>query len=390
MATAMNCARDAAGCFAAGLLTVAPHHPVSRPVSKPKMKLLVLAQPPPPVHGQSLMVRTLVAGLPAHGVEVQHVNLALSRDAADIGRWHPGKIRAVLDACCHAVWLRFTAGCDTLYYIPAPGKRGALYRDWVVMLLCRPFFSKLVLHWHAAGLGEWLATRATAPERRLTRRLLGRADLSLVLSESLRGDAAALGPRSIVIVPNGIADPSSDAPAVRPGDSFQVLFLGLCCEEKGLFAAAEAVLAAGSGFSFVAAGAFPDATTQKRFGALCAKHPAALRYAGPVHGAEKSKLFRESSCLCLPTHYPAEGQPLVLLEAMAHDLPVIATRWRGIPDTLPPEAGLVEPGDNSALTHTLVHLRNHPTAAGVFRRHYLAHFTAEQHLAALAAALRTL
>lgn len=355
------------------------------------MQLLVLAQTPPPVHGQSLMVRTLVEGLPAHGIGVHHVNLALSRDAADIGRWRPGKILAVLDACGHAVWLRFTTGCNTLYYIPAPGKRGALYRDWVVMLLCRPFFKKRVLHWHAAGLGAWLATRATAPERWLTRRLLGRADLSLVLSASLRGDAAALDARNIAVVPNGIADPAPGERPVRPPDApFQTLFLGLCAEEKGLFAAAEAVLAAGPGFTLVAAGLFPDAATRDRFGALCAKHPAVLRYAGPVHGEEKMKLFRESTCLCLPTRYPAEGQPLVLLEAMAHDLPVITTRWRGIPDSLPPEAGLVEPGDHGALTHALIHLRDHPPAAGVFRRHYLAHFTEEKHLAALVAALRTL
>lgn len=354
------------------------------------MKLLVLAQTPPPVHGQSLMVRTLVEGLPAHGVEVRHVNLALSRDAADIGRWRPGKILAVLDACCHAVWLRFTAGCDTLYYIPAPGKRGTLYRDWVVMLLCRPFYSKLVLHWHAAGLVEWLATRATTPERWLTRLLLGRADLSLVLSGQLRGDATALGAKNIAIVPNGIVDPSPNAPAVRSGDSFQVLFLGLCCEEKGLFAATEAVLAAGPGFTLVAAGFFSDATTRERFNTLCVKHPAALRYVGPMHGEGKAKLFRESHCLCLPTRYLAEGQPLVLLEAMAHDLPVIATRWHGIPDTLPSEAVLVEPGDHQALTRALVQLRENPPAAGVFRRHYLARFTAEKHLAALAAALRTL
>lgn len=355
------------------------------------MKLLVLAQTPPPVHGQSLMVRSLVEGLPAHGIGVHHVNLGLSRDAADIGRWRWGKIAAVLDTCLHTVIARFQHGCDTLYYVPAPGKRGALYRDWVVLLLCRPFLKKLVFHWHAAGLGEWLATRATAPERWLTRRLLGHADLSLVLSESLHRDAAALAPKNIVVVPNGIADAASgERPVRRPDAPFQVLFLGLCSEEKGLFGAAEAVLAAGPGFTLVAAGAFPEAATRERFGALCAKHPAALSYAGPVHGAGKMKLFGESSCLCLPTRYPAEGQPLVLLEAMAHDLPVIATRWRGIPDTLPLEAGLVEPGDLAALTQALLQLRENPPAAGAFRRHYLAHFTEEKHLAALAAALRTL
>ena len=77
------------------------------------MKLLVLAQVPPPVHGQSLMVWTLVAGLPAHGIGLEHVNLRLSRDSADIGGWRPGKIPAVLDACLHALVARFTRGCDT-------------------------------------------------------------------------------------------------------------------------------------------------------------------------------------------------------------------------------------------------------------------------------------
>ena len=35
----------------------------------------------------------------------------------------------------------------------APGKRAALYRDWVVMVLCRPFFRQVIHHWHAVGLG---------------------------------------------------------------------------------------------------------------------------------------------------------------------------------------------------------------------------------------------
>ena len=358
------------------------------------MKLLVLAQTPPPLHGQSLMVQTLVAGLPAHGIAVQHVNLRLSRDSADIGRWHPGKLLAVLDAGVSAIVLRFRHGCDTLYYVPAPGKRGALYRDWVVMLLCRPFFRRLVLHWHASGLADWLAHRATASELAITRWLLGRADLSIILSPRLQADPAALLPRKIAVVPNGIADPGEGArreppPAEGP---FQVLFLGLCSEEKGLFAAAEAVLAANRAaksprFMLVAAGSFPDSATAQRFGALSAKYPATVHYVGPAHGAKKAELFRRSHCLCLPTRYPAEGQPLVLLEAMAYDLPIIATRWRAIPDTVPDAALLVEPGDTAALTAALLQLSENPPPAGIFRQHYLAHYTVPAHLSTLAAAL---
>jgi glycosyltransferase involved in cell wall biosynthesis len=258
-----------------------------------------------------------------------------------------------------------------------------------------------VLHWHAAGLSDWLANEATGLERWLSPRLLGRVDLSIVLSENLRADAAAFAPRKIAVVPNGISDPGAPLPPRPPAGAgpAQVLFLGLCSEEKGLFDAAEAVLAANRAarapqaepkFTLVAAGSFADFATGTRFNELCAAHPAALRYAGPVHGEEKVRLLRESHCLCLPSRYLPEGQPLVLLEAMAHDLPVIATRWRAIPDTLPPEARLVEPGDIAALAQALVELRRHPPATGIFRRHFLTHFTRARHLEKLAAALREL
>ena len=364
------------------------------------MKLLVLAQIPPPLHGQSQMVQTLVEGLPTHGIPLHHVNLGLSRDAADIGRWRPGKVFALLTACARTIAARFRENCDTLYYVPAPGKRGALWRDLLVMLLCRPFFKRLVLHWHAAGLDAWLATQATTLELGLTRLLLGRADLSVVLAESLRADAAALTPRRIAVVSNGITDPGQQSsPRPPPGDGpFQVLFLGLCSEEKGLFATASAVLAANRAarapkaeprFTLVAAGPLADFATGSLFEELCRQYPATLRYAGPVHGAEKTNLFRTSHCLCLPTRYPAEGQPLVLLEAMAHDLPVIATRWRAIPETVPPETVLVAPGDHEALGAALRELSRHPPTPGGLRRHYLDRFTADRHLTTLAAALRS-
>jgi glycosyltransferase involved in cell wall biosynthesis len=362
------------------------------------MKLLVLAQIPPPLHGQSLMVRTLVEGLPAHGIALHHVNLRLSRDAADIGRWRPGKIFPVLGGSLRAVAARFRHGCDALYYVPAPGKRGALYRDWMVMLICRPFFPRLVLHFHNGGLADWLAVRATAPERWLTRWLLGRASLSIVLTPSLRRDAELLRPRRIEVVSNGIADPNPEgtAPQRCPADSCQVLFLGLCSEGKGLFAAADAVLAANdaagrTAFRLTAAGSFPDAATAQRFAELTRAHPDAIRHAGFVRGEAKNELLRRSHCLCLPTRYPHEGQPLVLLEALAFDLPIIATGWHGITDTLSGTTAICVPrNDRQALVSALQTVARHPPLASGARALFRQHYTREVHLQRMARTLRDL
>lgn len=349
------------------------------------MKLLVLAQTPPPLHGQSLMVETAVQGLPRHGVALFHVNLRLSRGHADIGGWRLGKVLAILDACFHAIVARFTENCDTLYYVPAPAKRGALYRDWLVMLLCRPFFPRLVLHFHNGGLGAWLTQDVTGFERAMTRILLGRADRAIVLTHSLRADAAALHARHIAVVPNGLALPTV---AAVPRENF-VLFLGAVSVEKGaldLLAAVRLLRARGGSAHVVFAGPVEPAVHAALQRARV-DDPGICREAGIVHGKTKTDLLARCGVVCLPTHYPHEAQPLVALEALAADAPVVATRWRGLPETLPPTVSLVAPGDIIGLAAALAATLATPPRAGAQREFFDARYTREHHLAALAAAL---
>jgi glycosyltransferase involved in cell wall biosynthesis len=364
------------------------------------MKLLVLAQTPPPLHGQSAMVKALVEGLPSRGIAIHHLNLRLSHDTADIGRWQIGKIFATIGFAVQAIRARFKHACTTLYYIPSPpAKRGALYRDWVLMLLCRPFFSRCVFHWHAAGLGVWLATHANFAERAISHLALGRAHLSIVLANALKADAECLRPRRIVIVPNGIAVPPS-APAPVFNRPFHLLYLGLCSEEKGVFAAVSAVREAnrrtdGSdsnpAFVLTLAGPFDRNATRDQLQRLCAEHPNVLNYAGIVDEPKKAALFAACHGMLFPTRYPAEGMPLVAIEALAHDRPVVATNWRAIPEIITPDVGiLVPPGNDNALASALLRLRDHPPASHACRSRFLAHFTLEGHLDLLADALTAL
>lgn len=368
----------------AGLLMCPSHHSSSRPHSKPKMKLLILAQVPPPVHGQSVMVRTAVDGLPQHGIEVTHINLRLSRTSVDIGGWQLGKVLAILDACFHAIVARLTDGCDTLYYVPTPAKRGALYRDWLVMALCRPFFRRLVLHFHNGGLGDWIRTGLTAPERAITHALLGRADLAIVLANSLRDDAEALTPTRVAVVPNGINPPP---PLPRtPAGLTEILFLGQVCADKGalvLLAAVRLLRQRGHPASVVFAGpVMPDA--QSAIEAALRADPGCCRLAGFVGAEAKAVLFARSTMLVLPTHYDHEAQPLVLLESLAADLPIVATLWRGIPESMPATVPLVAPGEIEELAAAIAQISRQPPSVGAHRRWFEQHFTVEQHLAALA------
>lgn len=397
-----------------------------------RMKMLVFAHTPPPFHGQSYMVQLMVEGFASargdvFGVRCYHVNARVSEDLADVGTFRPGKLGAALLYCAEAIRLRFLHGPRTLYYVPAPPKRSAVYRDWVVLALCRPFFAYLVLHWHAAGLADWLEQEAAPWERWLTRRALGSPALSVVCAKVNAADAQAFASRRTVVLPNGIPDPCADfadtilprrisrlaarAAALqqpstsesRAGDApqeFRVLFMALCVEEKGVFASLEAAAAVNRRLmssatplrlTLIVAGVFPDAQERARFDARSAQLRDELQvmYVGFATGPEKHRLLAESDCLCFPTYYRNEAQPLNIIEAMAFGMPVVTTRWRGIPELLPDDYEfIVEPRDSAALTERL--LAAATTGRGEFlRERYLQQFTTSRHLAALASALRS-
>jgi glycosyltransferase involved in cell wall biosynthesis len=366
-----------------------------------RVKLLVFAHTPPPHHGQSYMVQLLLDGLrPRKTIECFHVNSRFSDDLTDIGRVRAGKIALVLKYCYQAIVLRFRHGVRAMYYIPASPGRAALFRDWLIMALCRPFFSQIIFHWEAAGLAEWLATR-TAIERFLSQRLLGRPALSIVLAEYNRRDAEYFRSKRVAIVPNGVPDPHPSAgPQERtltPPQTFKVLFLGLCTREKGIWDAIEGVVLANrqdhtSRFQLLVAGGFwvdeERLAFEKRAGELQAPDgDSPVEYRGFVSGRAKQALFDESHCLLFPTYYSAESFGIVLVEAMAHGLPVITTRWRMIPELLPREYPfLVSPKAPAEIADALLRLRAQPGKWNL-RQHYLNNFTDRHYLDKMEAAL---
>jgi len=325
-------------------------------------------------------------------VQCYHVDSRLSGEIKDIGRIRWGKPFRILKYCLEAIWFRFRYGVKNFYYVPAPGLRSAIYRDWIVMALCRPFFQTIILHWHAVGLGAWLETDARPLERWVTRLLLCNSDLSIVLGPFYESDVAKLAPKRVESVPNGIPDPcpffdkevlprrlaraaararllGSEVPAefsqLSMADDpqiFRVLYLSLCLREKGIFDTLEAVALANRKLSeqnsplrihLSVAGKFWDEREREEFneriartdlnGSDASRRPT-VRFHGFVSRDEKDQLLRESDCFCFPTYYSSEGHPVSLLEAMAYGLPIITTRWRAVPELFPTGfPGLVEP-----------------------------------------------
>lgn len=371
------------------------------------MKLLVFAHVPPPHHGQSQMVKLMVEGFRSGadlGIDVFHVDARLSTGMTDIGSVRGGKILMLVGYCRSALGLARRHGCRTLYYIPSPPKRSSLYRDFLVMALIRWRFERVILHWHAVGLGAWLESEGWFWERWLAQACLGRAHRAIVLASSNRPDAEVFAPLSVVVVSNGIPDPCPDFERNLAGKraslaeraEVRVLFLAHCTREKGVFGAVEAVVAAnragGSGrrFRLTVAGSFLSAVEEAEFRERLERSDASgcVDVVGFVAGAEKDRLFREADVFLFPTYFANEGQPLNLIEALAYGLPCVTTRWRSIPEYFSGDyPGLCVPRDIPALAQALHRVVERVDGRGL-RREYEGRFAVGPHLRHLAEALR--
>jgi glycosyltransferase involved in cell wall biosynthesis len=416
------------------------------------MKLLVFAHVPPPHHGQSYMVQLMLKGFGGDrrkkkirlqetnplGIECYHVNARYSKTLEDVGEFQSIKLLRLFLFCLEAIWCRFRYGVENFYYVPAPGKKVALYRDWLVMLLCRPFFKRIILHWHAAGLAKWLETSAQMHSRAATYRLFNPVDLSIVLSKSVVADAEIFLSRRIRIVNYGIPDPCPDfEKTVLPrrrarfaarkkilaneqpdlgglantgGDPqiVKILYLAHCTREKGLFDTLNAVALTNAKLAqsgspvrvhLTVAGEFVDCSEQTEFNARieqldlqveCGPMPkSCVTYIGFVAGEHKQRVFAESDFFCFPTFYHAESFGLVVVEAMAFGLPVVTTRWRSLPEMLPPGyPGLVDPKSPEQIANTLLALMTQENGEPL-REYYQGRYTLERHLHNLAEALHS-
>ncbi len=71
-----------------------------------------------------------------------------------------------------------------------------------------------------------------------------------------------------------------------------------------------------------------------------------IRLAGAVEMAERDRLYGAASVFALATHY--EGYGIVFNEALAQGLPIVTCRTGAVPDTVPPDAGLLVGVDDAA------------------------------------------
>lgn len=372
-------------------------------------RILIVAQTPPPRHGQSLMVRQLLQELQAASsdrhLRVEHINLQYSRELSEIGGFSLRKILRTIVYLFRLVTARLRGPVDYLYYVPATGLRSQLYRDWLVLGLGRRLARHLLLHWHGLGLKELYDTKLNVLERWLTRWTYRDHAFSLVLTRRHAPQVTWLRPGAIHELPNFIPDPfprgardesqrradrarQRSSPGNHPPD-LQVLFMGHCTRTKGLFDTVEAVaianhrlrdLRSGWNIRLEVAGEFLTSSEEEAFTQRLREPDLALsdgrcavHFAGYLAGDDKDRHLRSADVLCLPTCFHTEAQPVVLIEALAYGLEIVVSDWRDLPAMLPDTAKVVPIQSPEAIARALIESAT-SSSASPHREYFLEHY----------------
>ena len=117
----------------------------------------------------------------------------------------------------------------------------------------------------------------------------------------------------------------------------RILFIAGLRKSKGVLDVIETALKIKqkeSNFIIDIAGSWQEPETEKLFQHELSKHNLEdhIMLHGRVAGDDKWKLYSSADIFFFPSYYESENFPLVLIEAMAFGLPIVSTKWRGIPE----------------------------------------------------------
>lgn len=302
------------------------------------IRVAVISQLPPPIHGSTIMTRAFLNTL--HNLEHEFVlvDRRFSNSVSEVGKfssrklasgiWMPGRLlKAMLQFQPHVVV--FFATNRTFSFVV----------DWALSEVLRWFRVGRINYLHTVGF-ETLASRSRVFNW-MVGRLLGSAHTTVCLGPTLAQDVTPwVNPSRITFIPNTVMDRPDDLGERRQDVPPIVLYLSNLIPEKGAGAFIDLAIELAPEMpdaTFIVAGATADEVFTdsliERVHASGLDHR--VRFVGAITDhQEKWRLLSDASVLVFPSTYPFEAQPLTILEALSVGTPVVAYDVGGIKDVV--------------------------------------------------------
>lgn len=220
--------------------------------------------------------------------------------------------------------LSFARRADLVHF-HAPNMLGALCALFVGSRV------RLLVHWHSDVINKGLLGKILRP---LESALLRRADRIVVTSQVYADASVTLAPfrSKITVVPIGVPDAKHEGPdSILPASIEElvsekkiILAVGRLVPYKGFSVLIEAAKHLPTDTVVVIVGGGPlQQDLEQEVDAACVKGRVVL--VGRLSDSALHALFERATLYCLPSISRAEAFGVVLLEAMAYGLPIVAT-----------------------------------------------------------------
>ncbi len=331
-------------------------------------KALIIGPTPPPHHGVSVATRVLLDSRLSELFDIIHVDLADRRGIAHVDNPDFHDVLLFVKQLC-SVLLALFFRKPSIVYIPLSQRTVGFIRDSIFLWAAHLFGSKVIVHLHGANFRVWYEG-LDALSKRFVEASLRPVAMAIVLGECLKPIFQGLAPREkITVVPNGLDLPETGAGAT--GDcgerkGCRVLYLGALSCQKGVFVLLDAafhVLQSRSDVRFIFAGSWASVEQREKATSFVSEKgiSGSVEFVGPVQGGAKKKLYESSDLFVFPG-IQQEGQPLVVIEAMAAGLPILFTNRGCLRETVLPFVNGLELrlGDAGDLAQKILWLLRNP------------------------------
>lgn len=231
------------------------------------------------------------------------------------------------------------------------------YRKSLFIKAAKHAGKKIVIHQHGGDFETFYEKDQNDRGRAKIRQVLSMGDMFLVLSPALKQFfKGILEPSKVILFPNAVPVPSD---IEKEYGKQKILFLGRLCKEKGLrelFSVLPQLHGQFPQMHVLLGGIWEDEELLEE----AAKMKEYVTDLGWLQGEAKKDYLRTSDLFVFPTYF--EGQPVSVLEAMAYQCGIVATRVGGIPQMIEQEQTglLIEPKDPEGLKSALQKLLSDP------------------------------
>ena len=308
-----------------------------------KNKLIVIGPLPPPYYGQSIGFESLCKEL-EHHTDLYVIDIQ-PKYSMPGHSWKLTRIFEYLKSLCIFLYYLIKTDRNCIVYITIAQSSAGFVRDFAFIISSYFFKRKVIAHLKGGNFKNFFLN-SNYIQKYLIKFLYKKVYKIIVLGSTLKScfDFSKKINSKVVVIENGLTNENVKFENKLKNESSQIniLFLSNLILSKGyldLLNALEYFEMFSLDYKCIFAGNIyesPDDPSHKNISILKndffnkinkLQNNKNIFYLGPVEGKLKTKLLLDADVFILPTYYVNEGQPISIIEAMAHKNVIISTKY---------------------------------------------------------------